>query len=172
MRLLNNKKKNIACLIIGIIGMIALPAVTNFAGLRVDALSDKVQHWNETNNPFVILAALGLFNLVRQKEFTSKTINTLASVSLYVYVIHENIIIRTYLRPAIWTEIYNRIGHDYLYVIILCMSLAFFIASTILGLIYSKTIQRIVNGAIEKAYDPVRQVVLKAEDKLMKTRHN
>ena len=47
------------------------------------------------------------------------------------------------------------------------MSLAFFIVSAILGLICSKTIQRIVNGVIEKVYNPVRLVALRAEDRIM-----
>ena len=66
---------------------------------------------------------------------------------------------RINLRPVIWTEIYNRIGHDYLYVVILCMSLAFFIVSTVLGLIYSKTIRRIVNGVIFlKSYEKIAKM--------------
>ena len=170
LELFNSKKANLVSIAIGAVGTVVLLLVTNFAGLHITAISDKLQHWATIQNPFIILMAMGIFNLVRQKEFTSKVINTIASVSLYVYIIHENIIIRTYLRPAIWTEIYNRIGHNYLYVVILCMSLAFFVVSTILGLIYSKTVQRIVNSVIEKLYAPAKLVVLRIEDRLMKNR--
>lgn len=100
-----NLKKNQLLLIFSIVGIPMLIILTNFLGLNISFFRDKLQYWNTNNSIFLLLTAIGFFNIFRAKCFINRKINYISSLSLLIYIIHENLIIRTYLRPTIWIYI-------------------------------------------------------------------
>lgn len=163
-------KWNTILLIIGILGNICAILLTNFAGFMVEALSDKVLHWNRNSSPFIIMIALGLFNLFRQISFKSRVINYISSLSLYIYLLHENLLFKTYCRSALWHEIYIRFGHEYVIGWVIIYSIALFIAAAIVSMVYQETVHILVLQILDKAYPAAKKLYMKIEIFAMRVR--
>lgn len=89
-------KYNFVLLLVGFVGWFGIAFMANFLGLHISFLSDKVLRWQTNYNPFLIILAIALFNLMRKLTFTNKIVNYISSLSLLVYIIHENIVLRNY----------------------------------------------------------------------------
>ena len=164
----SNIRNNKIILIISSLFLIILILSTNFLGLKISFFHDKVIRWAKGNNPLIILIAFSLFNIFRDKNFVNKTINKWSSLTLLIYILHENIIFRTYLRPYIFVFIKDNFGYKYIVLWILVISIALFLVSSLIALIYTKTLQKItkyIAGKFEKLYDKIND---KLTDKIMK----
>ena len=131
---ISNFKKNIICFFIGI-------------GLSIN-----------------FLIAFSLFNIFRELKFQSKIINYISSLTMLIYIIHENDLFRAYLRTALlydFWEISNRMN---IVLFILIFSAVLFIASTIIAIVYNKLFQMSVHKLAEK----ILQLVLKLYGKIEK----
>lgn len=142
----------------GSIAMILVIVLLEIAGLRINFLSDKMLHFDKDGNPFLFLSAFGLFNLFRQHPFVSTRINRTAGLVLFVYLIHENLIVREYLRPTIWLWIHETLGYGSLALWLIIFSVALFLAAFAMAFIYSLTLKKIA-ARIE---GPVEHVVKRA----------
>lgn len=89
----------------GVFGIFLSLVITNLLGLRLNIISDKMLMWNIFSNPFIILISIGCFNLFRTVHFKSAFVNLNASLSLYVYMIHENPIVCADLKPIFFKHI-------------------------------------------------------------------
>lgn len=141
----NRLKIGILACLIGIIGWLVQNLVTNYMGLYFNLFSDKVQLWNKFINPCYILIAIGLFITFKNYKFYSKIINYISSLSLLVYMIHCNRIVRDYFR----FDFFDFIKNNYTYKHILFWTSIYGVVSLILGIIlsivYDKTLKIIVN---------------------------
>ncbi len=97
---------------------------------------------NNSNNPFLLLPPLALFNLARQRPFINGKLNRLAGLSLLIYVIHENVILRYYLRPRIMSEIRLHLGYAHIAGWVLLLSAATFALSALLAALWRRTLGR------------------------------
>ncbi len=166
-QLMNSKKANVILLITGLVINTLLVVLINFLGLHIEAFSDNLLRWNVLSNPFLISAAIGAFNLARQYTFHNKFINYVSGLSLLIYIIHENILVRTHLRPAIWQYIHENFGcsNDVLWT--LAYSLVFFIISTILAAVYKSTIAKVANSFKDLVYNVLKTVYGKVESRIL-----
>lgn len=166
----NNKKRCFILLILGIVGLIVLQFLTNFLGLKLEFLQNKPLHWVVSNNPILFLIAITLFYLFKQVSFKSQFINEISSLSLYVYLIHENILFRTYTRVYIWHYIYEQIGYTYIILEVILYALLLFIISIIISYIYKMTLEKIINRFIEKIFNnnKINHIFNKIENKILK----
>ena len=139
----NDVKSNFVILLAGIAGFVGIIVLTDILGLRISFFSDKLLYWKKNCNPFGILIAIGALNLMRQTSFKSRAINYVSSLSMLIYLIHENIMVRTYTRPAIWQWIYSTFGYGHIVLLILIYALALFIAAAALAAVYKAAIQKI-----------------------------
>lgn len=147
-----NLKGNYILFLFAMSGIPILILITNFLGLNIGFFKDKLQYWNRNNSIFLLLITIALFNIFNSKKFISNKINYISSLSLLVYIIHENILIRTYLRPTIWIYIHEKIGYKNIIVIDLVYSIILFIISIIIAIIYKKLIQKIVYSIATELY--------------------
>ena len=108
-----SNKLNLILLTIGFLGMVAMVFLTNALGLKTPIFYDKTLKWTVNCNPFLILMALSAFGLAKNFHFKNKLINHISKLSLLIYVIHENILVRTYIRPLIWQWLYKQVGYDH-----------------------------------------------------------
>lgn len=122
-----------------------------------------VLNWNTDCNPFIILMAFGLFILFRRLSCRNMVINYLASLTLFVYLIHENIIIRACYRPIIWQKVYENWGYSFILLKLMILSLGVFLVSILLSIFYDQTIRRVVIKVGERLYDLGRRIYLKIE---------
>ena len=147
-----NLKGNYILFLFAMSGIPILILITNFLGLNIEFFKDKLQYWNRNNSIFLLLTAVTLFNIFNSKKFISNKINYISSLSLLIYIIHENILIRTYLRPTIWIYIHEKIGYKNIIVIDLLYSVILFVISIIIAAIYKKLIQKIVYSIATELY--------------------
>lgn len=139
-----SKKINISLICIGFIGTIMLISITNFVGLKIDFFSSKVLHWNKNNNFLNIFLAFGALNIFSKINKKSKIINYVSSLSMLIYIIHENILFRTIIRPRIWQYIYINFGYNYVLGWTCIYVATLFIASMIIAIVYKLSLQRLV----------------------------
>lgn len=160
---ISNRKVNLFLLIISLAINTALIIGTNFLGLHINFFSDKVLHWWNNANPFLLIATFSLFNLVRNLHFTNKAINYISSLSMLIYIIHENELLRTYYRPALWHYIYNQFGYDHLIFWVFVMSIGMFCFSVVMSMLYHHTLEKVVNKEVECLLPKIKLVYGKYE---------
>lgn len=159
----DNLKVNIIFFLGGIAGNILIISITNALGLKIGFLEDKMLYWDKECSPFLLLAVFALFNIGRNLHFRSKWVNYVAKLSLLIYIIHENILVRTYIRPYLWECIYYTFGYEYILCWTLGMSAAIFIVSVVLSALYKKTIEHLIILLIPKLYKIICKVYKRYE---------
>lgn len=164
------KKANcIRVLFLGLVSFILLVIVTDFLGLKFSFMKNTILYWNKMNNPFLLLIAISLFYLFKKLKFRSKFINTVSFLSLYIYLFHENVLIRQYSRVYIWHYLYETIGYKYLLTEIITFSIVLFFVATISSYVYKITVEKIVDRVIEKVEKnkKIQQDYINIEDKIL-----
>lgn len=147
-----NKKANIILLIVGIVGNLATIIITNIVGLTYPDLSLSLLSYLSNGNIFALIFSFSLLNLFMRLEFTNKFVNLISSLSLLVYVIHENILFRELYRTKIWQWIYNIFGHNYVLLWVIIYTILLFIVSCLVALIYKSTLQKLVHFIADKIH--------------------
>ena len=151
-RFCNNIRSNILVMLFGIVGWLGLLLLTNFIAVKTGYFKTQLLRWAVTNSPFLLLIAMSTFNIFHRKKFISRGINYFSSLSLLIYVIHENLLVRTYLRPLIFIWLKKRFGYDYIF--LLCFSFAafLFLTSALISSIYKCTLQKIIKSFADRLY--------------------
>lgn len=149
-----------------IVCLAAFILLVEYLGLKIEFLSDKINNWDEISNPFMIGIAISSFALFSKLKFQSKFINYLSSLSLLVYIIHENKLFRSLAKPRIFEWIYNKFSYNYLVLwCILLVAITFVVASSLAAL-YKESVGRLTRLAIDKSYPKVAAFGNKLLDKL------
>lgn len=130
--------------------------VRDICGLYSQVLSDKVMRWVNNCNPFLLAMSIAMFNIARNIHFKNRFINYISKLSLLIYIIHENIILRTYFRPAMWNYVYKRFGYSDVIQWVFIISFIIFIFGILCSILYVLTLQRFVNKVSGKLYEVVR----------------
>jgi len=164
----NNIKINILLLFMGIIGNIFIILITNVFGLRIIFFKEQLLHWNNNCSPFLLLAAFSLFNIGRNIHFQNRYVNYVSGLSLLIYIIHENLLVRTYLRPYLWECIYNTFGYDYILFWVFVLVTVIFIVSLVLSILYKNTIQQFIIHIVPKLYEMICKIYKKYEQFVIK----
>ncbi len=167
----DNLKANVILALVGLVGNYGIIFLTNALGLKISFFSDKVLYWDKNCSPFLIMAAIGLFNIVRRPGWKNKWINGISKCSLLIYIIHENLLVRTYYRPALWQYIYVRFeGGEYNHVLLwtFVQVLLIFVISLLISLLYKKFIQKYIHIICDKIVDKATVLYNRLEMRLLK----
>lgn len=132
----NNKRSNIWLIVIGVLGYVGLLFVWEVIGHHVAFISGKMLHWDSNANPFILMMTLGIFDLVRRADFHNKVVNYISSLSLLIYIIHENLLLRTYFRPKLWIYTYIHFGYTYVIGWVFIWAIIIFLFAIVASLIY------------------------------------
>ena len=139
-----------------IIGHLILMLVTNYLGIHYVFFEDKLLHWQKSNNPFIVGTAICLVMLATQKSFFSKMINQLSSLSLLVYIFHENILLRRYYRPLIFIWIHNVLSYEKIILWVLLATALVAIFSLVFSFVFDITVGKNLKHLLQtylKPYD-------------------
>ena len=147
---MNNKKINYTVLIISIISLLATHFIINFLGTKTTILQNKGIILAKNYNVFDLMIAFSLFNIFRSFKFKNTFINYISSLSMLVYIIHENRLIAEYIRPVMYEKVYYIFGHNMLILQVLGLALIIFILSTIISILYRATLQKITESISNK----------------------
>ena len=97
----NNKKKNLISFVL--FSLIFILLTTGF-----NLLLTSQTHINCFVSMFLVPANISLVNIFSTYKFKNKVVNYLSSCSLFFYCFHENILIRSNLRPNIFKNLLNQ----------------------------------------------------------------
>lgn len=161
--LIDNNKVNVLLVLVGILGNAGIIIATDLAGIKISFLQTKVMYWANNCSPFLLMAAFGLFNIFRNIDFSNRVINYISKMSLFIYMIHENMLLRTYYRPMLWHEVYNRFGYSHVLVWLLILAVEVFAFGLIMSILYEKTIERAVEKATDSLLPLLRKLYAKYE---------
>lgn len=166
-RTISNRKINRSIIILSSILYIVAIVLLNIAGIRITFLNSQMLHFVKTENILFLVFAFSLFNLFRSKSFVNKGINNLSKLTLYIYVIHENYLFRTYIRPYFFVFIKEHLGYDLLPLWIILSAILLFTVSAILSWIYKVTLHKLVVKFADKTYEKLRSVYNRFMEKVM-----
>lgn len=99
------------------------------------------------NNPLLLFIGFSLFNVFRNMHMEDKTglILKTSSMTMLIYLFHENMLFRNLGRVDMVKYIYDNFGTSLLTVKVLIFTIIIFIASLLLSLIYTYTIAKITS---------------------------
>lgn len=144
------KKVNYLILVTSVILLIAMILVTNVLGMYTDTFYEKMLNYCIFVNPFIILIAFSAFHICKEWKLQSAAVNLCASVSLYIYVIHENYLVATYARPKYFAYIYENFTYDNVVLWAMVLAVGSYVFSLLIGLLYRITLQGFVHILCEQ----------------------
>ena len=166
---LSNKiRLNILLFVIGCVGHISVICITNFIGLNFEMFRHSLLRWNSNCNPFLLLIAISLFNIARNVRFDSKGVNYVSGLSLFIYIIHENQLLRTLYRPQMWNFVYQHFGYDYILIWMVILVVLVFSFGLISSIVYKYTIGKIVAIVCNQSYPVLQRIYTKIEQYILK----
>ena len=154
----NNIKLNRIILISNILIQFLLILGANIISLSNIDKFIPLTNWLNNFNVFIYIIAFSAINIYRNKQFHSNTINYLASFSMLVYIIHENLIFRDFYRPVIWQFIHDNFGYNLVLLWALLYSILLFILSLLLSVIYKLVLQKPINFIVDRIYELIKNV--------------
>lgn len=93
--------------------------------------------------------------------------NIISSQTLLIYVIHDNLLIREFLRSKWFKYVYNMFGYEYIILICTISAICTLILSIIISYIYQKSIQPILHKFVDKMYGYIEKYISKFEKEEM-----
>lgn len=151
-KLLRSNKVNYFLVIFGFLGYFGLVCLMNLIGLNSSRFYDSLQIWRVDQNPFMVILALGLFNFANSREFKSKWINYVAKLTPFIYIIHENRILRGIYRPELWQWVFTSFGYAHVLAWAFLMAAAVFSFGLIFSILYAETIHKLMETMFSKIY--------------------
>lgn len=164
----NDFKINIRLFIVGFVGNYGIIALTNFLGLHIGVFNDKLLRWGSNCSPFIILMVIGMLNIARNIHFENSIVNYISKLSLLIYIIHENILLRTYYRPLMWQWVYTNMGYSHVLLWTIILTVIVFTFGLVASIIYKNTIQKCVTKFINATYPSLCKKYAKFETLLLR----
>lgn len=157
---IKSRRFSIVVLCIGIVGLLAEITASYYLGSTTFLIGTNGMRWNMWWNPLHWFIAFGSFNLFRTFHFHSRFINRISSLSLLVYLIHENFLVRDHWRPFIYIFIHRYHG-DQVSLWLLVFALLTFIVSIVIAFLYQITIQKFAYRMIDKLCNGLKRLQLR-----------
>lgn len=157
LKLISNQKINCCLFLTGIFLLMFLQLVTNFAGFRIDFVGQHMFHFVTNHNPIILIISFSLFNIFRNLKIQSRTVNYISSLLLFVYLIHENILFRQYLRSSLIFDFWELSSKMNIVIFTLICGIILFAAAMLIAVVYNKALQPFV----QKIADKILQICLK-----------
>ena len=150
-----NTAINTLLFLCGSFGSVLILFILNTLGTHVyrfESISisyfDDVSIWN----PFHIMISLALLNrALAKKEKNNRLINEFSSLSLLMFVVHSNRIVRCYCIPTIWQLIFLRGGYRHIVLYAYIFGGALFLVSLIVSIIYKQTVHKLIERVAKRA---------------------
>ena len=166
----NSRALNAGLLLFGAVGLFGSVALTNVLGLRFPILNNPLIVWKTACNPFLLILVIGAFQLFRMAEFHSKVVNYLSGLTLFIYLIHENLLLRSLYRPVIWQYLYTRFGYSRLILLVLLLSVVIYLCSILASMLYFHTLHRLVTWICGKCWPFLSGKLRALEDRILRVR--
>lgn len=165
---MQNAKQNAAVFVLSLAGQIGGVLILNGLGLCLgSSFEESMLYMNKNNNPFLLLNALTLFQMFRGFQFHSKGINGISSLSLLIYLIHGNILLRSFYRPMVIRWIYQTYGYTHILLWVFAYAVFIFVSSALCSWLFKRTMQKPIRKLSTSLHDHVRKGYLKLEERML-----
>lgn len=138
----SNRSFNVKLLSFGMLGFLGLLLITNIVGIRFASISGLIDRWETFINPFIVIIAISVFNLCNTCNMYSPIINKISSTSLLVFVFSNNELVCAYIKPKLFSFIFETYTYRFIAPICLAIALFTFACSVLVSFIYMGTIQK------------------------------
>lgn len=101
-------------------------------------------------NPFSFLIVISLFNLFSKIKLKNSAINTISSLSLLIYLFHENILFRKITRPQLMEDVFLLFNENSIVFKLIVSSFCLFVVSIMLSYIYKLLFDRLIKKVTTK----------------------
>lgn len=153
LRILNDTKINIIILTVCILSHIGVVLLTDYLGFKFSFFNDKLIGWNRNQNPFLFGISFSIFDIIRNMKIKqNKVISHISTLSMYIYITHENLLFRTYYRPSLWNFVYERFGYNNIILWVFVLSLIVFIFGYVCSVLYKLILQKSVKKFVDKSF--------------------
>jgi surface polysaccharide O-acyltransferase-like enzyme len=166
-QLMSSRRINLIVLLSSIVILSGLVILTNFLGLHFSRFQYKNFFWYSSSSPFLFLIALTIFNLFKDSSFKNKCINKISSLTLYIYVIHENQLFRSIYRPRLWNAIYQRFGYSHILFWVFILTFLIFAFSLGLSYFYQIFLKNTVHEIWDRIYLICKKIYRCLERKIL-----
>ena len=168
----SNRRTDILLIILALTGYTGILLLANYLELKAGILPGRAFQWSASlSNPFFLLAVIAAFFLARTSTFHSRAINYISSLSMLIYIIHENILIVTYYRPRVFSYIFSRFGSDHMFLWLALLTAVTFLLSLAVSCVYErflrKHVRQLSGGGLFWAF---QKSVAWIEDAILKLR--
>lgn len=140
--------------VMAVIGYISLILATNASGSKISIFAERVQYWNQFLNPFELIVGFGIVEWLSSVKIKNEQINRMiiqtSMLSLEIYLIHNNYMVKSYLRPWLWEKIYQITQFDYLVITVLGFMICTFVISFFFAKIYHRLFWRLSQSILKK----------------------
>ena len=116
-------------------------------------------YWKSNENPFIFLFVIGLLGISLRHKYRNNVVNAISSSSMLIYIIHENILYRTFYRPHIFDWLYNTWKDAHVLLATLIAYIIVLAGAIIFAFLYSSTIKRTVNKIACRFYDRFESIL-------------
>ena len=130
------KYGKIGIVLFSLLCIVILIEIVNYLGIVYPSISLSLFKWDKDYNVFVILFGFFVFTIVKKHSFNFTIINRISAVLFLVYVLHENILIRYYLRPSILQYLYQTGNYNNHIVMVIILSIITFVLSVIVCMVF------------------------------------
>lgn len=159
-----NSKKNFKILLISFVGLLIQIIILNYLGNNWNIFYKKMISPAIIINPFIIFIGISLFNIANnRKKYCSKFINYISSLTLLIYIVHDNYFFRKYIMPDIWLYIESEFSYTYVVLESIILSIIVFIISIIICII----LKLLLNQYIERISEKISSIVEKCSNKII-----
>ena len=157
----SNTKLNKIVLLVSIIGFIGLIVLSDVIGIYIPIKKLNPMRWNSQTNLFILMISISSLMIFKNLDIHSKVINEISSLSMLIYLIHENILFRSYTRVRIEYQLLEQFGRNNAVLIILLFSIVLLLASTIVAFVYQNTIQKATGFIANKVDELYTKIINK-----------
>ena len=163
--------RHILLIIFAVIGQAGIILINNFLESKFNYPNSRTLRWSMTNsNPLYIVAAIAALFLVRTSAFHSRTINYISSLSMLIYIVHENILIKAYYRPRAISYVYSLLGGDHMLLGLFLLTAAMLALSLAVSAVYGLFLRKHVRALSERIFEVCKKSVARIEDAILKLR--
>ena len=142
LHIVRDRRFNRRLLAAGVAGLVLLLLLLDLAGLFIKPLDGNLLVWNGPCNPFLLMITAALLNLALGWKCDGSLVRNISGCSYLIYIIHENLFVRLYLRPWIWQWIHTTLGYDWVLLWEVLYVAGLFLVAWLLSVAYQHTLQK------------------------------
>ena len=148
---------------VSLVGWFFGAVILNILGIKYPYIGSKMQNWNRFYNPFILGIAYGFIMLASSMIYKSSLVNKISSLSLYIYMITGNQMLRMYPDNILYDVIKNKFGTSMKVCFCFVVSYTFFklIIGSVMASFYKLTVAKGVSFVVDKECSTIKKYVEK-----------